>query len=66
MDKNKLFPFRKFFLGVIICKKYKNRLDNLNISNLATNFKYFMGDPSSDVAYEDKESNIVYLPCPDN
>ena len=60
------FPIEKFFLGIITCKKYKHRLENLNISGLSINFSYFIGDPNLDVAVEDRESNIVYLPCPDN
>ena len=59
-----------FFLGVITCEKYKYKITEQNLMNMKLPFKfrYFIGDPSlSESEYrEDKDSNIVYLPCPDN
>ena len=67
-----------FFMGVITCKKYQYRIESQGLMNkkLPFNFRYFVGDPDletigekiSDIskAIEDKENNIVYLPCPDN
>jgi hypothetical protein len=59
-----------FFLGVITCEKYKHKIAEQNLMNMKLPFKfrYFIGDPSlSESEYrEDKDSNIVYLPCPDN
>jgi len=57
-----------FFLGIITCEKYKHKIVEQNFINMNLPFKYryFIGNPELENAYDDKDSNIVYLPCPDN
>ena len=57
-----------FFMGLITCKKYKDRVQkqNLKSKNLPFEYRYFIGDPSLTEAIENKKEKIVYLPCPDN
>jgi hypothetical protein len=57
-----------FFMGLITCNKYKDRVQkqNLKSKNLPFEYRYFIGDPSLTEAIENKEEKIVYLPCPDN
>lgn len=51
------------FMGILSCKKYKNRRDNQNLSNSIFEYKYFIGDPCLKSPVE--EDQIVYLPCKD-
>lgn len=55
----------KCFMGILSCKKYKNRRDSQqkNLHDCPFKYKYFIGDKSLE---EPKISdNIVFLPCGD-
>jgi hypothetical protein len=57
-----------FFMGLITCNKYKDRVQkqDLKSKKLPFEYRYFIGDPSLTEALENKEEKTVYLPCPDN
>jgi len=50
-------------MGILSCKKYKNRRDKQDLSNNIFEYKYFVGDP--DLTSPIVEDQIVYLPCKD-
>ena len=60
---NNLISSKTCFMGILSCKKYKNRRDNQNLSNSIFEYKYFVGDPTLTTAIE--EDQVVYLPCKD-
>jgi len=57
-----------YFMGVITCNKYKNRIKEQDLSKNFMEYKYFIGDSSlkEDEFRNDEENNIIYVPCPDN
>jgi hypothetical protein len=57
-----------FFMGVITCRKYQHRIETQGLMNkkLSFQYRYFIGDSDLETPFEDKENNVVYLPCPDN
>lgn len=60
---NNLISSKTCFMGILSCKKYKNRRDKQNLSNSIFEYKYFVGDPTLTTAIE--EDQVVYLPCKD-
>jgi hypothetical protein len=57
-----------FFMGILSCRKYEERRRKQDLSRFKIEYKYFIGDDKlrEDEFIEDKDNNIVYVPCPDN
>lgn len=60
---NNITNSKSCFMGILSCKKYKNRRDKQDLSNNIFEYKYFVGDP--DLTSPIVEDQIVYLPCKD-
>ena len=52
------------FMGILTCRKYKERRDLQDLSGSIFKYMYFIGDPSIDQPVV--EDDIVILPCGDN